>query len=76
MNVNLHIERLVIDGLPVGSHEGLSSQPASAAEIRRLIAQALPARGQPVRTQPDTLPIANGARQGLETNRAFRRVSQ
>lgn len=38
MSVTLHIERLVIDGLPLGTHEGPLLQAAVEAEVRRLIA--------------------------------------
>jgi hypothetical protein len=42
--VNLHIERLVLDGLPVGSHQGPLVQAAVEAELARLLAaNALPA---------------------------------
>ena len=39
MIVNLHIERLVLDGLPVGSHEGPLVQAAVSAELARLFAE-------------------------------------
>ena len=38
MNINLHIERLVLDGLPVGSHEGPLVEAAVAAELTRMFA--------------------------------------
>lgn len=37
MNVNLHIERLVIEGLGVGSHEALLLRSAVEAELARLL---------------------------------------
>lgn len=39
MNINLHIEKLVLDGLPVGTHEGPLVQAAVEAELARLIEQ-------------------------------------
>jgi hypothetical protein len=38
MKINLHIERLVLDGLPVGSHQGALIQSAIEAELARLLA--------------------------------------
>jgi hypothetical protein len=38
--VNLHIERLVLDGLPSGSHEGAVVEAAVKAELSRLIGGA------------------------------------
>lgn len=38
-NVTLHIERLVIEGLPVGSHDGPLVQAAIEAELARLIGE-------------------------------------
>jgi hypothetical protein len=38
MKINLHIERLVLDGLPVESHQGASIQSAIEAELARLLA--------------------------------------
>lgn len=35
-SVNLHIERLVIEGLPLGAHEGPLVQAAIEAELGRL----------------------------------------
>ncbi|MET0309935.1 MAG: hypothetical protein ABW023_14610 [Sphingomonas sp.] len=42
MIVNLHIDRLVLDGLPVGTHEGPLVQAAVEAELARLLGNALP----------------------------------
>ena len=38
MNINLHIERLVLDSLPVTSDEGDSVHAAVEAELARLLA--------------------------------------
>jgi hypothetical protein len=38
MSVTLHIERLVIDGFALGTHEGPLLQAAVEAEVRRLLA--------------------------------------
>jgi hypothetical protein len=37
MNINVHIERLILDGLPVGSAQGASVRAAVEAELARLI---------------------------------------
>jgi hypothetical protein len=43
LNINIHIERLVLDGLPVARHEGSLVQAAVEAELARLLtAQGLP----------------------------------
>jgi hypothetical protein len=39
MNINLNIERLVLDGLPVTSDHSDSVQTAVETELRRLLAQ-------------------------------------
>jgi hypothetical protein len=39
MNINLHIERLVLDGLPVERNQGPHVQAAVEAELTRLLAQ-------------------------------------
>ncbi len=38
MNVNVHIERLILDGLPIASHQGPLVQTAVEAELTRLLA--------------------------------------
>jgi hypothetical protein len=38
MNIKLHIERLVLDGLPVEAHQGALIQSAVETELERLIA--------------------------------------
>jgi len=40
MNIDLHIERLILDGLPVESHQGPLIQSAVEAELARLLAGA------------------------------------
>ena len=37
-SVNLHIERLVLEGLPLGAHEGPLVQAAIEVELGRLFA--------------------------------------
>ena len=38
MNINLHIERLILDGLPVESGQGAQVQQAVERELTRLLA--------------------------------------
>ena len=37
MNINLHIERLVLDGLPIEHHQGALVKAAIEAELGRLL---------------------------------------
>ena len=37
MNINLHIERLILDGLPVEQRQGLTLQAAVERELVRLL---------------------------------------
>jgi hypothetical protein len=37
MKINLHIERLILDGLPVNSHDGPQVRAAVQAELSRLL---------------------------------------
>jgi hypothetical protein len=39
MNINLHIERLVLDGLPVERNQASSIQTAVEAELTRLLSE-------------------------------------
>jgi hypothetical protein len=39
MNVNLHIERLILDGLPIGAGQSALVQAAVEAELSRLLVQ-------------------------------------
>jgi hypothetical protein len=39
MNINLHIERLILDGLPVERNQGSYVQAAFQAELTRLLAE-------------------------------------
>jgi hypothetical protein len=39
MNITLHIERLILDGLPIGSGQGATVQAAVEAELSRLLVQ-------------------------------------
>ncbi len=38
MNINVHIERLILDGLPIASQQGPLVQAAVEAELVRLLA--------------------------------------
>jgi hypothetical protein len=37
MNITIHIERLILDGLPVATHQGPLVQAAVEAELARLV---------------------------------------
>ncbi len=37
MNISLHIERLVLDGLPIGKGQGTFIKAAVEAELRRML---------------------------------------
>jgi biotin operon repressor len=39
MNINLHIERLILDGLPIESRQGTLVKEAVEAELMRLLEQ-------------------------------------
>lgn len=53
MTVNLHIERLVVEGLPLGAHEGPRLAAAIEAELARLIGESGPGRDfGPARIEP------------------------
>lgn len=41
MNIRLHIDRLVLDGLPLGAHDGRLVQAAVEAELSRLLAAGI-----------------------------------
>jgi hypothetical protein len=42
MNIRLHIDRLVLDGLSIGAHDGPLVQAAIEAELSRLLAGIAP----------------------------------
>lgn len=78
MIVNLHIERLVIDGLAVGRHEGPAVEAAVAAELTRLIGDtAGPDRfadtgsQRLIRTEPIAQAAGDGAHLGAQIGRAI-----
>jgi hypothetical protein len=66
MSIKLHIEHLVLDGLPIARHHGPSVQAAIEAELGRLLGKggiahplahgaALPrANGRPIRVARET----------------------
>jgi hypothetical protein len=39
MNINLHIEQLILDGLPIESHQASQVQAAVEAELTRLLTE-------------------------------------
>ena len=39
MNINLHIERLILDGLPISRRDGSAVQAAVEAELTRLLSE-------------------------------------
>ncbi len=39
MSIRVHIDRLVLEGLPIGTHEGPLVQAAVEAELARLMAE-------------------------------------
>jgi hypothetical protein len=66
MNVNLHIERLVLDGLPVTSQQSHSVQAAVETELTRLLAKgglsdALHSGGALNKVKADGIQLANDA---------------
>jgi hypothetical protein len=78
MIVNLHIERLVIDGLGVGRHEGPAIEAALTAELTRLIGEGgLDNRlghawAEPlIRTGPIARPAGDGAALGRQIGQAL-----
>jgi hypothetical protein len=77
MIVNLHIERLLIDGLPVGAHQGPRIETALAAELKRLVAEGglseriAAGRSEPlIRAGPIGVPAAQGDRLGAQIGQA------
>lgn len=64
MSIRVHIERLVLEGLPIGRHEGPLVQAAVEAELARLIAAQAPApsRGAVPRVAAAGIHVARGAR--------------
>ncbi|MGA9365505.1 MAG: hypothetical protein WBW16_14170 [Bacteroidota bacterium] len=42
MNINLHIERLILDGLPLTSSQGVLVRAAVEGELTRLLAAGMP----------------------------------
>ncbi len=39
MNINVHVERLILDGLPITHHQGVLVQGAVEAELTRLLSE-------------------------------------
>jgi hypothetical protein len=66
MNINLHIERLVLDGLPVGRLQASQVQAAVEAELTRLLTE----HGLASHLQNGlTTPSVNGNLLSLSANR-------
>ena len=63
MSIRVHIERLVLEGLPIGRHEGPLVQAVVEAELARLIAVQAPAQsgGAVARVWAPGIRIANGS---------------
>jgi hypothetical protein len=72
MNIDLHIDRLVLEGLPIGAAQGPLVQAAVEAELSRLLTEQGPAarlqsggalpslRASPVRLVPGSTPAQVG----------------
>lgn len=41
MNIHIHIDQLMLDGLPIGAHDGRLVQAALEAELSRLLAAGI-----------------------------------
>jgi hypothetical protein len=66
LNINLNIERLVLDGLDIGSGQGAQVKAAVEAELSRLltdggIASCLQGGGAVLSLRPDSIQLASGA---------------
>lgn len=77
-SVNVHIERLVLEGLPLGTHEGPLVQAAIEAELGRLFGErAFGGRGQRdgnvplVRAEPLVLAGGGGEALGTQIGKAI-----
>jgi hypothetical protein len=75
--VNVHIDRLVLDGLPVGSHEGPLVGAAVEAELARLFTEGGLANGfncdraaPLVRTEAMARPATDGGGLGVQIGQA------
>jgi hypothetical protein len=74
MNINLHIERLVLDGLDIGPGQADRVKAATEAELSRLLSEgglassfqvtsAVPnVRADPIQVSSDTKPASLGRR--------------
>jgi hypothetical protein len=66
MNMNIHIERLILDGLPVTRAQGVLVQAAVEAELGRLLAerglaQSLQAGGALPSVRADSIHLGAGS---------------
>lgn len=59
MNVNLHIDRLILDGMPVTPHHGRLVQAAVETELARLLADGALAPELAQGMAIPSLPVAN-----------------
>ena len=59
MNVNLHIERLILDGIPVTPHQGRLVQAAVETELAHLLADGALTPELAQGAAIPTLPVAN-----------------
>ena len=66
MNINLHIEKLVLEGLPVGAQDGPLVQAAVQQELARLLGQSgLALRGSVPALRGETIRMAGGGAEQL-----------
>ena len=83
MNINLHIERLVLDGLPISRRDGSAVQAAVEVELTRLLAVgglspsflpggALPSvRANSIQVGNESTPVTLGQQIGASLGRAL-----
>lgn len=81
MNINVHIERLILDGLPISRSQGVLVQAAVETELARLLAEQGPCHLSPgavphlsansIVVTRDSKP----AQLGYQISRALRRAS-
>ena len=67
MKIHLHIERMVVDGLPLTARDGALLRAALEAELTRLLAQPQPDGARPTslavpRVRADGIRIAQAAK--------------
>lgn len=67
MKIHLHIERMIVDGLPLTARDGALLRAALEAELTRLLAQPQPGGARPTsaavpRARADGISVARQAR--------------